>query len=124
MQSCLIYIFYLSLSRTYVDAITSKIDSIRLNTKVTSITRTSTSDGVQITVNDKNNVGETYDYVIFATHADQALEILGSEATENEKRILGNFQFSKNKAVLHSDLEVTIELRIVETTECFIRLSC
>ncbi|CAG8497080.1 529_t:CDS:2 [Paraglomus occultum] len=93
-------------SRMYVDAITSKIDSIRLNTKITSITRTSTSDGVQITVNDNNNVGETYDYVILATHADQALEILGSEATENEKRILGNFQFSKNKAVLHSDLEL------------------
>ena len=69
---------------------------------------------MQITVNDDNNVGETYDHVILATHADQALEILGSEATENEKRILGTFQFSKNKAVLHSDLEVTIELRMVE----------
>ncbi len=46
--------------------------------------------------------------MILATHADQALQILGDQATDDEKRILGGFHFSKNRAVLHADLSVRL----------------
>ena len=43
-----------------------------------------------------------YDHVVFATHADEILKII-SDPTENEKKILKNFQYTKNTAYLHTD---------------------
>tara|TARA_B100000029_G_scaffold354223_1_gene347007 strand:- start:518 stop:1759 length:1242 start_codon:yes stop_codon:yes gene_type:complete len=43
-----------------------------------------------------------YDKVIFAVHADTALNLI-YEPTENEKKILKNFQYKKNFAYLHTD---------------------
>ena len=43
-----------------------------------------------------------YDKVIFAVHANQALELINNP-TENEKKILKNFQYKKNIAYLHTD---------------------
>lgn len=52
---------------------------------------------------------EAFDHVVFATHADQTLEILkkGGGVTEDEERILSAFEFSKNRAVLHADVQVS-----------------
>lgn len=47
---------------------------------------------------------DTFDHVILATHGDQALSILGSSATEEERSILSCFKTSQNEVVLHSDL--------------------
>tara|TARA_Y100000590_G_scaffold58537_1_gene61876 strand:- start:2496 stop:3737 length:1242 start_codon:yes stop_codon:yes gene_type:complete len=43
-----------------------------------------------------------YDHVIFATHANEALKLI-ENPTENEKKILKNFEYKKNTAFLHSD---------------------
>ena len=43
-----------------------------------------------------------FDYLVIATHADQALEILESPS-EEEKSILSSFEYTKNRAYLHSD---------------------
>jgi predicted NAD/FAD-binding protein len=43
-----------------------------------------------------------YDKVIFACHADQALALL-ADPTEDEIRLLKNFQYQKNVATLHTD---------------------
>ena len=43
-----------------------------------------------------------YDKVVFATHANEALQLI-DELTENEKKILSSFQYKKNIAYLHSD---------------------
>ena len=43
-----------------------------------------------------------YDHVVFGTHADDALKLI-QNPTENEKKILKNFQYKKNIAYLHSD---------------------
>lgn len=47
---------------------------------------------------------DTFDHVILATHGDQALSILGSSSTEEERSILSCFKTSQNEVVLHSDL--------------------
>jgi len=43
-----------------------------------------------------------YDHVVFATHADEALRLINNP-TDNEKKILQNFQYKKNLAYLHND---------------------
>jgi predicted NAD/FAD-binding protein len=47
---------------------------------------------------------DIFDHVILATHGDQALYILGSSATDEERSILSCFKTSRNEVVLHSDL--------------------
>lgn len=37
---------------------------------------------------------DVYDQIIFGVHASEALKVLGSEATHDELRILGAFQYS------------------------------
>lgn len=46
---------------------------------------------------------ERFDELVFACHSDQALAILGSEATPEERRILGAVQYQANVAYLHTD---------------------
>lgn len=43
-----------------------------------------------------------FDHVVIATHADQALALLG-ETTARERSVLGAFRYSRNRAVLHKD---------------------
>ncbi len=43
------------------------------------------------------------DQVVFACHADTTLDILSEGATDDERKVLGAFQFSDNHAVMHSD---------------------
>ena len=46
---------------------------------------------------------EHFDQVIFACHADQVLRLLGENATEDEKDILGALPYQSNEVVLHTD---------------------
>jgi hypothetical protein len=83
----------------YVKRITAPFaDRIRLSTPVTRIHRL--PDGIEITTVD----GETarFDDVVIAAHADQALDML-VDATRAERRILGAFNYTRNRAVLHTD---------------------
>jgi len=43
-----------------------------------------------------------YDKIVFATHADQTLDLI-KNPTNDEKKILSSFKYKKNKAYLHSD---------------------
>ena len=45
-----------------------------------------------------------YDNVVFACHPDQALEILGDDATAEERAALGCFQYSVNDTYVHTDV--------------------
>ncbi len=88
-------------SITYVEALSKKITAegvqVRLNTPVTSIKRG--ADTVHITT---AKGSEEFDHVIIATHADEALGVLG-DATAAERDILGGFSYSNNHVILHSD---------------------
>lgn len=67
------------------------------------------SGGVAVTSVDKGTGKEdteTFDAVIMATHSNTTLEILGGDATDDEREILGSFEWSKNEAVLHCDEKV------------------
>lgn len=71
--------------------------SFSLNTKINKIIRS--ENNIKII---KNNEEVVFDYIIIATHADQALQIINNP-TKNEKEILSKFEYTKNRAYLHSD---------------------
>src|SRR6478609_2630252 len=81
-------------SRSYVDAITASLRDLRLATPVRSITRD--EDGVTVD-------GERFDEVVIATHSDQALKMLGEDASDRERELLGAIPYQPNEAVLHTD---------------------
>lgn len=87
-------------SRQYIPSLVSSFrDRIRLDAPVTSVHR-SRESGIHI----ESRFGtEVFDHIIFACHSDQALRILGSEATAKEKEILSKFPYEENIAVLHTD---------------------
>ena len=71
--------------------------SFSLNTKIEKIIRS--ENNIKIINNDEEVV---FDYIIIATHADQALQIIDNP-TNDEKDILSKFEYTKNRACLHSD---------------------
>jgi predicted NAD/FAD-binding protein len=86
-------------SRTYVDAIARTLgENLHLGLGARSVRRL--PEGVEVRTDD----GEvrTFDRVVIATHADQALALL-EDASEDERRVLGGFDYATNDAVLHTD---------------------
>ncbi|ATG73316.1 FAD-dependent oxidoreductase [Zobellella denitrificans] len=84
-------------SRSYIPALTASLRDIRLNSPVLGIRRQ--ADGVRI----HSRAGEeTFDQVILACHADQALGLL-SDASEAERQVLGGLPYRDNEVVLHTD---------------------
>lgn len=89
-------------SRQYVQMVTAPYrDRIRTSCAVTRVARN--ADGVAVT----DMRGETlpYDQVIFACHADQTLRML-TDATDDERAVLGVFHYQRNIAYLHRDSSV------------------
>ncbi|MBJ6135592.1 NAD(P)/FAD-dependent oxidoreductase [Ochrobactrum sp. Q0168] len=89
-------------SREYIRRITKHYaDRIRLSTPIKSVQRTKNS--VELT--DNNGISHTFDDVVIATHADQALRML-ADPSADESRILSAFHYSRNEAVLHGDVSL------------------
>jgi len=88
-------------SRAYVKKILEKISGeIYKNYKINNISRT--NDNVRISI---GNEYLDYDHVILACHADQSLNIL-NDPTIKEKEILNKFTYVRNKAFLHTDINL------------------
>tara|TARA_Y100001970_G_scaffold260500_1_gene342655 strand:+ start:249 stop:1487 length:1239 start_codon:yes stop_codon:yes gene_type:complete len=87
-------------SRSYVNKIISKMSGEYFkNYKITKIKRKST--GLNLYYGGENEFCN-YDKIILATHADEALKLI-ENPTENEKKILSNFNYKKNEAYIHTD---------------------
>ncbi|CAM3868425.1 NAD(P)/FAD-dependent oxidoreductase [Rheinheimera salexigens] len=88
-------------SRNYVQALQAKLgtDSIRLKQTITKVLRDQDSVTLQFT----QGHSETFDKVVFACHSDQALALLGENASENERQILANIAYKDNEVILHTD---------------------
>lgn len=61
--------------------------------------------GRPVTVMTADGAAQTFDRVILATHADQALRLLVNP-TPDETRLLGEFKYQANVATLHTDTSV------------------
>ena len=86
-------------SATYIDAITQSFsEKIVLNEGAKSVSRT--DEGIIVTTVEGNL--HYFDEVIFATHSDQALQLL-EEPTQAEQEVLGSIGYQDNEVVLHTD---------------------
>ena len=88
--------------RNYVKRIAGLLDDIRIATPVLAVRRDAT--GVQIDL--PNGASEGFDQVVLACHSDQALALLGSDASGEERLILGAIRYQANRAVLHTDTKL------------------
>ncbi|RYJ05574.1 MAG: FAD-dependent oxidoreductase, partial [Actinomycetales bacterium] len=85
-------------SNEYVRRLVERLADARSSSPVQSVSRT--ADGVEIRTGDGQVL--TFDSVVIATHADDALALL-TDATPDEKRVLGAFEYSHNETLLHTD---------------------
>ncbi|KAL7914559.1 cytochrome c oxidase assembly protein CtaG/Cox11 domain-containing protein [Trichoderma velutinum] len=85
-------------ARSYIDTVMKGFppNHLFLNTPVRNV---SNDHHGRVLLHLENGKTEVYDHVILATHGDQALSILGSSATEQERSILSCFQTSQNEAM-------------------------
>ena len=89
-------------SREYVKKLTAGFqDRIKTSTPVSKVVRQQD----QVSVHFENGQ-QDFDHVVFACHADQALRILGPEASSTEQELLSEFPYSRNVATLHNDASV------------------
>ncbi len=89
-------------SRSYVEKLVSAFNgTIRLGTPIAKIERT----GGVVSITDRNGHCDIFTDVLIATHADQALAMLG-DADEEERALLGAFGYTHNRAVLHTDAKL------------------
>ncbi|MDJ0892256.1 MAG: FAD-dependent oxidoreductase [Gammaproteobacteria bacterium] len=85
--------------RTYVDRLLERFrPQAHVHTGVDKVVRG--GSGVAVVLADGRR--ELFDRVVIATHADQALSMLGAP-DRLERRVLGAFKYQDNRALLHSD---------------------
>lgn len=88
-------------SRTYVERLAARLPDVRRRARVSAVARH--VDGVDVTTAEGDVA--TFDQVVVATHADQALALL-ADATPQEKQDLGAIGYSLNRTLLHRDASV------------------
>ncbi len=102
-------------SREYVNRLTDPYrHRIRFN-GVRGLRRTAN----EVLVEDHRGVVESYDHVVVAAHADEAFQML-SDADPQERKLLGGWRYTNNRAVLHRDPSLMPKRRRVWSSWNFI----
>ena len=87
-------------SARYVEALSEPFKyKIKLNTPVASVRRLKDS----VLLKPQHGEEQAFDYVFFACHSDQALNMLGADASVQEREILGAIPYQENSIYLHHD---------------------
>jgi uncharacterized protein len=87
-------------SACYVEALTEPFKyKIKLNTPIASVSRLENS----VKIKPQNGDEESFDYVFFACHSNQALTMLGANASAAERDVLGAIPYQENNIYLHHD---------------------
>jgi len=95
-------------SRMYVAKIVSALrDGVRLRERVCQVRRR----GGTVEVTTERGV-QAFDRVVLACHPPTSLELLGDDATADERRLLSAFRYHPNTAVLHTDERVMPRTRM------------
>jgi predicted NAD/FAD-binding protein len=67
-------------------------------------------DGDSVSVRFSDGETRTFDKVVIAAHADEALKML-ADPSDDERRLLGPWRYEKNRTVLHTDASVLPPIR-------------
>jgi predicted NAD/FAD-binding protein len=94
-------------SRSYRDKLLAQLQPVRLPAKVVAVL----PNGTGVSVRTEDGGEFSFDRVVIAAHADEALVMLpGADAEQRE--LLGAFRYQKNSAVLHTDASVMPRRRL------------
>lgn len=86
-------------TRSYVAALSRPYqDRTMLNARIATVART--GNGVLLQMDDGGT--RSFDHVVFACNADQALALL-QDPTDDEKRLLGAWRYTEGTVVVHTD---------------------
>jgi hypothetical protein len=87
-------------SKAYVERLVGSLPegSVRTTSRVTEVLR----DPFGVTVRAAGHAAQRFDAIVMATHADDALRLLGDH-DQRERDVLGGFEYSLNRVVLHTD---------------------
>jgi uncharacterized protein len=88
-------------SRSYVERAAKGLGAVETGAGIRTLTRH--ADGVQLV--DEDGERHAADVVVVATHPDQALALLG-DPSDDERAVLGAFEYSRNETLLHTDPRV------------------
>jgi uncharacterized protein len=89
-------------SQSFVKAILKTFKTmVRMSDAVEEVKR----KGEQVTIRTREGKERSFDQVVMACHADEALALL-AEPTEDEQRLLSAWSYQKNFTVLHTDKDV------------------
>lgn len=88
-------------SRNYVQRMLGRLRDVRLGTPVMAVKRLA-EGGASIGVATASQVERFHD-VVLACHSDQALALLGPDASVQERQVLSAIGYHRNRAVLHTD---------------------
>lgn len=89
-------------SKTYRDILIKNFqDKIKINSKIVNVKL----EKDKVILKDQNRIEYNFDYVVFATHADEILPIL-ENPTPKQENLLSPFSYQENLALLHSDESV------------------
>jgi predicted NAD/FAD-binding protein len=88
-------------SRNYVQRMLGRLRDVRLGTPVMAVKRLA-EGGASIGVATASQVERFHD-VVLACHSDQALALLGPDASAQERQVLSAIGYHRNRAVLHTD---------------------
>jgi predicted NAD/FAD-binding protein len=106
-------------SASYVARLQARLSDVRTGAGVTAVTRH--ADGVDVRTG--SGSFETFDHVVIATHADEALDLL-ADATPEEKAWLGAIRYSRNETWLHKDGSVLPSKRSARASWNYRMQSC
>lgn len=86
-------------TQTYVKALADRFrDGIELNSRIARVARSESS----VTLKMEDGSERTFDAVVFACNADQALKLL-ERPTAKEKAVLGSWKYKEGRVVVHRD---------------------
>jgi predicted NAD/FAD-binding protein len=94
--------------REYVSRMLAQLPDVRLGTPVVAARRAAGAVWLH-----SARERERFDAVVFACHSDQALGILGGDASPEERELLGAVGYQSNRAVLHTDTRLLPRRRAV-----------
>ncbi|MEU9095353.1 FAD-dependent oxidoreductase [Streptomyces sp. NPDC048428] len=106
-------------SGAYVERATKQLAAVRTATPVRAVRRH--ADGVDLVTADDTT--EAFDSVVIATHPDQALRIL-ADPTDEERRTLGAFRYSRNPTLLHTDTRLLPSARRARASWNYLMPDC
>ncbi len=105
-------------SREYVERISAGFkEAVRFGADIQRIERV---DG-QVIIHDRAAGSDSFDAVVLACHADEALSLLAAPS-EDERRLLGAIRYTRNEAVLHADARLMPQNRRVWASWNFLGL--